>query len=293
MKRTRSLLLVSLAATSFAAAIPPLVTGSRGAEGVALAASPSATPDAPTVTSLAPMRDGFKWGITHLDVTSTFNKQGGIIDQDFDALLRRAQPGIQQTTLEADRDNRKAAIERSYIRFVSPTGYDTTGIKGEYTYRNNEALLLVERAGKKRYFFFMGAEPGERLWKIYDEIPFGPSGPLGVTFADAVNKVQGILGVAGRARAADPSSGLDYTTVDWQDGTTHLRLLDRTSKGHMVGVVLEERATVSALAQLRSNKAEDPFAMDPSITAATRGGISDPNQVGAAPSASAKPPKKK
>ena len=38
------------------------------------------------------MRDGFKWGITHLDVISNFNKQGGLIDQDFDPLLRRAQP---------------------------------------------------------------------------------------------------------------------------------------------------------------------------------------------------------
>ena len=141
-----------------------------------------------------------KWGITHVDVTSAFNKQGGLIDQDYDPLLRHAQPGIQQQSLEADRDNKKAAIERSYLRFVTPTGYDATGIKGEYSYGNNEAVVYVERQGKKRYFFFMGPEPTERLWKIYDEIPLSDAGPLGKTFAEAVTRVQGILGVAGRAR---------------------------------------------------------------------------------------------
>ena len=176
---------------------------------------------------------------------------------------------------------------------MTPTGYDNTDLKSEFTYRNNEAILFVERQGKKRYFFFMGAEPGERLWKIYDEIPLSDAGSLGKTYAEAVTRVQGILGLAGRAKAADPDHGLDFTTVDWQDGTTHLRVIDR-GRHHVVGVVLEERATLNALPQLRGNKMEDPMAMDPSIAAATRGSISDPSQVGASPSASAaKPPKKK
>ncbi|HEY2510974.1 MAG TPA: hypothetical protein VGI39_08965 [Polyangiaceae bacterium] len=256
----------------------------------ALAASTQPVPDAPTVQSLAAMRDGFKWGITHVDVLNTFNKLGGVIDQDYDPLLRHAQPGIQQQSIEGDRDNKKAAIERSYIRFDTPTGYDQTALRTEYSYKNNEAIMMVERQGKKRYFFFMGAEPGERLWKIYDEIPLNAQGSLGKTFAEAVTRVQGILGVGGRSRPADRDHGLDFGTVDWQDGTTHLRLLDR---GNVAGVVLEERATVNALPQLRSHKAEDPFAMDPSIAAATRGGVSDPSQASAAPSASAAKPKKK
>jgi hypothetical protein len=258
-------------------------------------ADASAAADAPTVSSLANMRDGFKWGITHTDVTNAFNKQGGLWDQDYDPLLRKAQPGVQQQALEADRDNKKAALERSYVRFVTPTGYDSTDLKDEYTYKNNEAILAVERQGKKRYFFFMGAEPGERLWKIYDEIPLTASGPMGATFAEAVNRVQGVIGVVGRARAADPSNGLSYTTVDWQDGTTHLRLLDRSKRTpHVIGVVLEERATLNALPQLRSNKADDLMAVDPSIAAATRSDISDPNKTGApAPSSSAAKPKKR
>ncbi|MGO8995491.1 MAG: hypothetical protein ACLQVI_19445 [Polyangiaceae bacterium] len=286
MHRTQGILLGTLIAVSVVVAIPPLLQESSG-----VARADGAAVDAPTVSTLAPMRDGFKWGITHLDVITAFNKPGGVFDQDFDPLLRRAQPGVQQQALEADRDNKKAAIERSYLRFVTPTGYDSTGIKGEYTYGNNEAIVFVERQAKKRYFFFMGAEPNERLWKIYDEIPLSEAGPLGKTFTEAVNRVQGILGVAGRARPQDPASGIDFMTVDWQDGQTHLRVIDRGK--NLVGVVLEERATLNALPQLRANKAEDPMAMDPSIAAATRGSISDPSHLGTAPSASASAKKKK
>jgi hypothetical protein len=292
MKRTRGIVLSSFVAASVA--IPSFFAGIAGpfGGGAGIAHAEGAV-DAPSVASLAPMRDGFKWGITHTEVTTTFNKNGGLIDQDYDPLLRTAQPGVQQQALEADRDNKKAALERSYLRFVTPTGYDSTGLRGEYTYHNNEAILFVERQGKKRYFFFMGSEPNERLWKIYDEIPLGSTGPLGKTFAEAVNRVQGILGMAGRARAQDQEHGLDFTTVDWQDGATHLRLLDRGK--NLVGVVLEERATVNALPQLRSSKSDDPLAMDPSIAAATHGGISDPSHPTGAPSSSAaagKPKKK-
>ena len=73
----------------------------------------------------------------------------------------------------------------------------------------------------------------------------------------------------------------------------HLRAVDRSSE-HIVGVVFEERQTLNALAQLRSNKVDDPMAIDPSIAAITKSGISDPSQAAAAASASAKPrPKKK
>jgi len=285
--RTRGLLALTLAATTGVAIAVPPYSSARATPPAAAAVS-----DPPTVPTLAPMRDGFKWGITHTAVVEAFNKLGGIFDQDYDPLLRKAQPGIQQQSLEADRDNKKASLDGSWTRFVTPSGYDATGIHGEYTYKNNESILAVERQGKKRYFFFMGSNPGERLWKIYDEIPLTAHGPMGKSFADAVNGIQGVIGVAGRVRPADPASGLEFTTVDWQDGQTHLRVLDR-SASKVVGVVLEERSTLNALPQLRSNKAEDPMAIDPSISAATRSDISDPNHPGAAPASSAKPGSKK
>jgi hypothetical protein len=242
--------------------------------------------DAPTVSSLAPMMEGFKWGQSPTDVTNMFNQTGGIIDRDFDKDLVKAQPGIQQKALEGERDNRKAAFVRSLIEFKNtPTGYDATPLKTEYSYRNKESLLMSDRLGKKRYFFFIS----NRLWKIYDEIAHDETSPLGATFKDSITLLQTNLGVAGRVRAADPSKGIIATTVDWQDATTHLRAIDR---GRIVAIVLEERNTLNNLAQLRANKPEDPLALDPSINVITKGGISDPNarpSASGAGSASGKP----
>jgi hypothetical protein len=241
--------------------------------------------DPPTVGSLAQMIDGFKWGVNHLEVARIYNTTGGLFDQEYNPVLAKMQPGVRMQALEADRENRKAAFASSFLEFKDvPTGYDVTNLKGEYTYRNHEEVMNLEKDGKRRYFFFIGSPPGERLWKIYDEIPLTQSGPLGTTYQEAVTRLQTSLQAAARIRAADPSSGLYFVTADWQDATTHLRAVDR-SQEKIVGVVLEDRQTLAALPQLRSAKIEDPLAMDPSVTAITKGGISDPNAFRNAPDA--------
>jgi hypothetical protein len=238
------------------------------------AGSPS---DAPTVASLASLQAGFKWGINHAELTRIYNSNGGLLDQEYNPVLAKMQPGVRMQALESDRENRKSALASSFLEFKdTPTGYDATGLKGEYTYRNHEAIMNLEKDGKRRFFFFMGAPPGERLWKIYDEIPLNQSGPLGATYQDAVTKLNTTLGVAARIRKADPSQLMYYTTSDWQDATSHLRAVDRSFE-HIVGIALEDRQTLGSLVQLRSNKVEDPLAMDPSIAAITRGGVSDPS----------------
>jgi hypothetical protein len=247
----------------------------------------------PVVASLASFTDGIKWGITHAELTKQFTQTGGIIWRDYDEKLKKARVGPEQTALEAERERAKAAFGRSYIEFKdTPTGYDTTGIKGEYTYKNKEALMWIERQGKKRYFFFIN----DRLWKIYDEIPLAEDGPMGKSFADAVNKLNAELNAKGRVQQADPSKGIHATTVDWQDGTSHLRAIDRSNE-KIVGIAIEENATLANLAALRPNKMPDPMEVDPSVAAVTSGANrSDPNAPSAAPSgtgAGKKPPPKK
>ncbi len=82
------------------------------------------------------------------------------------------------------------------------------------------------------------------------------------------------------------------TTADWQDASTHLRIVDRSGE-HLVGVVLEDKTTLNGLATLRANKPVDPFAIDPSISAVTKGGVSDPNAAKSLKAADAGAPKKR
>jgi hypothetical protein len=256
---------------------------------VAKAAKGEPTP----VASLAPMMENLRWGMSHADVQKAFTENGGVIWKDYDEKLAKARVGPEMTAIENEREQAKQAFGRSYIEFKdTPTGYDATGIKGEYTYKNRESLMWITRQGKKRYFFFIN----DRLWKIYDEVPLSDSGALGKTYLDAVNTMNGKVSAQGRVQGADPSKGINSTTVDWKDNSTHLRVVDRSGE-RVVAVVMEDNGTLGNLAALRPNKAEDPTAIDPTIAQVTKGGLSDPNAGKAAASASApskkgSPPKK-
>jgi hypothetical protein len=241
-----------------------------------VAAPPKGGKDAPTAQTLGGLEKNLKdlhWGMTHDEVNEAYNKPGGLFDQEYAPQLVHEQPGVAQQQLEADRDNRKVNLERSYTRFLeSPTGYDNTPLKNEYTYRNDEALETVFKEGRRRYFFFIK----DKLWKLMDEMPLRADGPLGGSFQDAVGKLNAAIGVGARIRPADQSQGLDRTTADWQDAKTHVRALDRSGE-NIVAIVLEDKGTVANLAMLRTAQPVDPFAIDPSITAVTKHGVMDPN----------------
>jgi hypothetical protein len=261
----------------------------------AVAAPPTAAAsaaDAPTVPTLAGIVEKeIHWGMSHAEVTDVYNKTGGLFDREYAPQIAQLQPGVQMQALEADRDSRKANFERSMTKFLAdtPTGYDVTAIHLEYTYKNDESVQRVFKDGKNRFFFYIR----DRLWKVYDEIPLREGGTLGKSFQDAVTKLNTVLGVPGRIRAANAAQNLERTEVDWQDRTSHLRAIDRSGE-HLSGLVIEDKGTLSNLASLRSNKPADPFAIDPSIAAITKNGISDPNAAhGNAPDAGSGKGKKK
>jgi hypothetical protein len=263
-------------ATSFAvAAAAGVVLAISGA--AAHAAPPKGgVTDAPVVSTLAALHEKeLRWGLSHMEVTDIYNTPGGLFDREYAPLLGRLQPGSEMQRLESDRDGRKANFARNYAVFGdSPSGFDVTPLHSEYTYNNDEAIQRVFKDGKNRSFFYIK----DKLWKIYDEIPLKGDGPLGDSYQSAVSKLNALLSVQGRVHAADPAHGIERTTTDWQDTMSHLRADDRSGE-HLVGVVLEDKRTLANLASLRTVKAQDPFAIDPSIAAVTKGGVSDPNAV--------------
>jgi hypothetical protein len=263
-------------ATSLAvAAAAGFVLAISGAAALAAPPKPSAA-DAPVVPTLAALHEKeLRWGLTHMEVTDIYNVSGGLFDREYAPLLARLQPGSEMQKLESDRDARKANFARNYAIFGdSPSGFDVTPLHSEYTYNNDEGIQRVFKDGKNRSFFYIK----DKLWKVYDEIPLKGDGPLGDSYQAAVTKLNALLGAPGRVRAADPAHGVERTTADWQDARSHLRADDRSGE-HLVGIVLEDKRTLAIIASLRPHQAQDPFAIDPSITAVTKGGISDPNAV--------------
>lgn len=244
---------------------------------------------APNVTTLASFMEGLHWGMSHEELQKQFTQTGGVIWKDYDEKLQKARVGPEQTALEAERESVKGAFGRSWTEFgVTPTGYDSTGINKEYTYRNKEALMWIERKGKKRYYFFIN----NKLWKMYDEYPLS-SGLMGQSYQEAVAKLNAQLNATGRFQQPN-DKGVDRPTTDWKDNQSHLRAVDRSGEG-VVGVAIADQSVLANLAALRPNKPADPNELDPSIIAVTRGRSSDPNApASASAAASGKPaPKKK
>ena len=223
--------------------------------------------DPPTVKNRAGIEirpAGLHWGMTSDQVIRFYDR---IIDRDFAPLYRKAQAGPQTRRLDAAVANAKAAFRRSKVEFGNlPTGVDSTPLKPEYTYRNGESMMHLNRRGAgTRYFFFIQ----NKLWKIYDEVPLGDKRPLGPTYEEALKRLAQKYGVVGRVTQPDYAIGRNYMEVDWQDPKTHLRVLDRSGL-KLVGVVYEDRATLSNLASLRTNKPEQVGGVDPDVEALIR-----------------------
>ncbi len=261
-----------LASSLVVAAFVGLATAAH-AKGAAAPASASknagASSESPTVAGLGSFNDGYQFGMTRADVTRTVVGHGGLIDKDFDPQLRKAAPGVQQRSLESERDALKGAFDRSTFEFnTTPSGLDSSALGKEYTYGNREALMVLATTGKKRYYFFIN----DKLWKVYDEVVLGGPAALGATFNEIDAKLATKFATQPRRTNQD-----GYPQLDWQDQTTHLRVIDRSSEG-LVGVVIEDRRTLAMLPSLRTHTMPDLFAIDPSIAAVTKSGLSDPNK---------------
>lgn len=247
--------------------------------------------EAPQVPTLGAFMEGLHWGMSHAELQKFMTQTNGVIWKDYDEKLAKARVGPEQTSLEAERENVKAAFGRSYIEFgPTPTGYDSTGISKEYTYNNKEALMWIERKGKKRYYFFIG----DKLWKMYDEYPLSDTGTMGLSYQDAVAKLNAQLNATGRFQQPN-DKGIDKPQTDWRDGASVLRAIDRSGE-KLVGISVADLSTISNLATLRPHKPVDPNELDPSVVAVTKGNRSDPDAANPSPSGSAgkKPaPKKK
>ena len=240
--------------------------------------------------------EGFRWGASKREVLEVYTRSGGLVDQKYEPQLRTVSPGSKMQAIEAQREDERIVASQLFSEFDDKhSGYDATFLwKGrEYSYMNGESLLelrsgfgtgAVDGRIRRFFFFFGGTGDSQRLWKIYEELPLGPTSPFGKDFPEAVGRLAATFGAMGRVRTAGQAEGIVSTQIDWQDETVHMRLVERPEAPNVVGFVLEERRTLEGLAGLRTHQIVDPFALDPAVAGATSGGISDPtaNKIGPA-----------
>lgn len=223
------------------------------------AASPSSAPTAKKAIKIWPST--LAWGMSPQKVAKVYDK---VIDGDFKKKYKKASPGIQQQTLDAEVAELKSAFRRSRIDFGKlPTGIDSTPLRMEYTYQNKESMMTITRKGYTRNFFFIQ----NRLWKIIDERKVGGDAKWGKDFADTTKKLGNMYG-KGRKLPVDSSVGRITEEVDWRDSTTHLRVAPRGE--NLIYVIYEDNRTLESLESLRSKKADEVGKVDPEVEAILR-----------------------
>lgn len=238
---------------AFAQGKPP--AGKAPAKGKA---PPPPTTPAKALKAVAVSPSTISWGMSPNQVAGVYDK---LFDEDFKPKYKKVQPGVAMQALDAELAELKAQVRRSLVRFGEiPTGYDSTPLKPEYSYGNKEAVMNVSRDGRERYFFFIQ----DKLWKVADEHALGEGKPWGKTFDEALGKLAGYYGVAGRVREPDEQNKLAAKEADWTDGKGHVRAVMRSDSAF--ALIFEDEATVAQLASLRSNKLKDPNAIDPSVS---------------------------
>ena len=206
---------------------------------------------------------GLRWGLSLKEVSKLYEK---VLEREFRPLYKRVQPGVKMEALDEELRIKKGLIRRSHVKFgATPTGVDYTALKGEYTYRNKESMShLVLRSGVKRHFFFFD----NKLWKVYDEFKLKKGSALGTSYESAVSKLTKKFKRKPRMRKGGGEDGPKFTENDWADGTTVVRVVDREYE-KIVGIVYVDEGVLDRIDSYRTNKADDPHAIDKDVERAT------------------------
>ena len=204
---------------------------------------------------------GLRFGMTPNQVATRYEK---LIDKDYLKRFQATDPGIEQQRLEVEVEQKKALFRRGKIDFGDlPTGLDGSRLAGEFSYRNREAMMQIERRGKKRMLFFIRG----KLWKLFDVYPLNSKSRWGTDFKAAIARLEKRLGAEGRLRAADPSAGLRHDEVDWASGGIRLRAIN-WEKSFAISYV--DQRTENRIDSLRKNKPKKKDKLDDSVRDALR-----------------------
>jgi hypothetical protein len=204
---------------------------------------------------------GLHWDLTLEGVAKLYDK---VFEDEYLPLLKKAEPGNQQTALEDELKTKQGILRRGRIDFGAiPTGVDQSPLKGEYSYKNGESMASLRlRSGTERHFFFFN----DRLWKVYDEHKLTKGGTLGENFEEAVQILNKRFGAPGKAIPSDYEKGRPFDEVQWRDPEKLIRAVDR---GNVLGMVYASKTYQDNLAQYRKNQPEDLHEMDRDVAAAT------------------------
>lgn len=208
---------------------------------------------APQTDEIAPMIEGFTWGMSKDEVLKVLS---GKIKEEYKAKMVKAKDPIKEDKLHQDMQKKIKALKKSYVEFEGQiTGYDSSLVKIEYTHNNNESMLVFPKDMKTDrkwddYFFFIN----NKLWKMFRA--FDADMFPGLKWVDVQSAMSTKFGPNPlKVKKFDPDTKIVQTLgLQWQDKMTLMTLLNYTTFYGIFCLRFEDKDTASEIDTLRVNK---------------------------------------
>ena len=226
--------------------------------------------EAPASEEIAKSLNDVKWGMSKGDVEKVFIEK---IKTKYKPLIAKTKDAVEEDRLRQVAKQELARIREGYVEFDGQTtGWDVSFLKGEFTQKNDEAMLVVRDENSQNFYFFIGG----KLWKWYKA--FDASVFPANNFATFAGAVQRRFGNAKEAQGELRTGAGERQWLEWQDKSTRLRAVDETDFYGFYSLVFESKDTLGNLAKLRTNE-DDKGGKKHALVEAVTSGEETPSDV--------------
>lgn len=239
MRRVLSRLsMVLLAIAVCAAGATGAAADKKKAKGGKKAAQAPASPE--IAKSLADV----KWGMSKDEVEKVFIDK---IKTKYKPLIAKTKDAVEEDRLRQVAKQELSRVREGYVEFDGKsTGWDVSFLKGEFSQKNDEAMLVVRDENSQNFYFFIEG----KLWKWYKA--FDASVFPANNFSTFAGAVQRRFGDAKEAKGELRKGAGERQWLEWQDKETRLRAVDETDFYGFYCLVFESKDTLGNLAKLRT-----------------------------------------
>jgi len=201
--------------------------------------------EAPASAEIEKSMSDVKWGMSKDEVEKVFVEK---IKAKYKPLIAKTKDAVEEDRLRQVAKQELARIKDGYVEFDGQsTGWDVSFLKGEFTQKNDESMLVVRDENSQNFYFFIGG----KLWKWYKA--FDASVFPANNFATFAGAVQRRFGNAKEAKGELQKGAGERQWLEWQDKQTRLRAVDETDFYGFYSLVFESKDTLGNLAKLRTN----------------------------------------
>jgi hypothetical protein len=182
-----------------------------------------------------------RWGLSEREVAAHAKRE---VASEYGAALAKAKGG-EQDKLKAQLKAAQGEVDRSLVSFDSgKTRWDNSPVAGEFTYGNQESMMVSKDISGSSYYFFLDG----KLWKYIRILDKSAAGGDYKKFSKYVEDKFG----KGRAKKGEITPGQgDTQFIEYLDRNSRMRAADDTGKRNGFPMIFEEMATVRQIASTR------------------------------------------